>query len=80
MSPALYPLLFDEIKTIVEKFFDGQGQVIVSENNTQFIDNIIFVMKNVLDAKQEGRSPENLGQTSIGTLLSSICIIEFLLQ
>ena len=69
MSPALYPLLFDEIKTIVEKFFDGQGQVIVSENNTQFIDNIIFVMKNVLDAKQEGRSPENLGQTSIGTLL-----------
>lgn len=27
MSPALYPILFDQIKTIVEKFFDQQAQV-----------------------------------------------------
>lgn len=27
MSPALYPILFDQIKAIVEKFFDQQGQV-----------------------------------------------------
>ncbi|KAM7311836.1 hypothetical protein ISCGN_008743, partial [Ixodes scapularis] len=26
MSPTLYPILFDQIKTIVEKFFDPQGQ------------------------------------------------------
>jgi neurofibromin 1 len=27
MSPALYPILFEQIKVIVEKFFDGSGQV-----------------------------------------------------
>ena len=27
MAPALYPILFDQIKVIVEKFFDQQGQV-----------------------------------------------------
>lgn len=27
MSPALYPILFDQIKFFVEKFFDSQGQV-----------------------------------------------------
>jgi neurofibromin 1 len=32
MSPALYPILFDEIKVIVEKFFDQQGQVQLCAN------------------------------------------------
>jgi neurofibromin 1 len=32
MSPALYPILFDQIKSIVEKFFDQQGQVYFYEN------------------------------------------------
>jgi neurofibromin 1 len=27
MSPALYPILFEQIKSIVEKFFDASGQV-----------------------------------------------------
>ena len=27
MSPTLYPILFDQIKAIVEKFFDSTGQV-----------------------------------------------------
>ena len=72
MSPALYPLLFDEIKTIVEKFFDGQGQVIVNDTNTQFIEHIIFIMKNVLEAKTEGRTPENLGHTSIEQMMLAI--------
>ena len=29
MAPALYPILFDQIKVIVEKFFDQHGQVSV---------------------------------------------------
>jgi neurofibromin 1 len=32
MSPALYPILFDQIKAIVEKFFDQQGQVYLCTN------------------------------------------------
>lgn len=32
MSPALYSILFDQIKAIVEKFFDQQGQVYLYTN------------------------------------------------
>lgn len=32
MSPLLYPILFDQIKVIVDKFFDQQGQVRASMN------------------------------------------------
>jgi neurofibromin 1 len=72
MSPLLYPILFDQIKLIVEKFFDTSGQVIVNETNTQFIDHIIFIMKNVLESKPENQPPENLGQTSIETMMLTI--------
>ena len=64
MSPALYPILFDQIKSIVEKFFDQQGQVIVSDVHTQFIEHTIFIMKTVLDSKFREPS-EYLGITSI---------------
>lgn len=64
MSPALYPILFDQIKSIVEKFFDQQGQVQMSDTNTQFIEHTIFIMKNVLDSKTDQPS-EYLGMTSI---------------
>ena len=71
MSPSLYPILFDQIKIIVEKFFDGQLQVIVNETNTQFIEHIIFIMKNVLEAKTEGQ-PENLGHNCIEQIMLAI--------
>ncbi|KAG8232721.1 hypothetical protein J437_LFUL013314, partial [Ladona fulva] len=71
MSPALYPILFDQIKAIVEKFFDQQGQVIVSDINTQFIEHIIFIMKNVLDTKTDHPS-EHLGVTSIEGMMLAI--------
>ncbi|XP_008206010.1 neurofibromin isoform X2 [Nasonia vitripennis] len=64
MSPALYPILFDQIKSIVEKFFDQQGQVILMDVNTQFIEHTIFIMKNVLDSKIDQLS-EYLVMTSI---------------
>ncbi|KAK7864725.1 hypothetical protein R5R35_013611 [Gryllus longicercus] len=71
MSPALYPILFDQIKAIVEKFFDQQGQVMVSDINTQFIEHIIFIMKNVLDSKTDQPS-EHLGVTSIEGMMLAI--------
>ena len=78
MHPALYPILFDQIKIIVEKFFDSSGQVIVNDTNTQFIEHIIFIMKNVLEpgiqqgggGQQTGQ--ENLGQTSIEPMMLAI--------
>ncbi|XP_021921694.1 neurofibromin isoform X3 [Zootermopsis nevadensis] len=78
MSPALYPILFDQIKAIVEKFFDQQGQVIVSDINTQFIEHIIFIMKNVLDSKTDQPS-EHLGVTSIeGMMLAIVRYVRYL--
>lgn len=71
MAPALYPILFDQIKVIVEKFFDQQGQVIVTDINTQFIEHIIFIMKNVLENKMDQPS-EHLGATSIETMMLAI--------
>ncbi|XP_049859509.1 neurofibromin isoform X2 [Schistocerca gregaria] len=71
MSPALYPILFEQIKAIVEKFFDQQGQVIVTEISTQFIEHIIFIMKNVLESKTDQPS-EHLGVTSIEGMMLAI--------
>lgn len=66
MSPALYPILFDQIRCIVEKFFDQQGHVVVvTDLNTQFIEHAIFIMKNVLDSKTDQQPSEYLGITSI---------------
>ena len=71
MSPALSPILFDQIKSIVEKFFDQKGQVTVTDINTQFIEHTIFIMKNVLDSKTDEPS-EYLGKTSIEGMMLAI--------
>ncbi|CAN7985404.1 unnamed protein product [Ixodes hexagonus] len=71
MSPTLYPILFDQIKAIVEKFFDPQGQVTVIETNTQFIEHIIFIMKSVLENKVD-HTTEHLGVTSIEAMMLTI--------
>lgn len=63
ISPSLYPILFDQIKSSLDKFFDSQQQVIVTELNTQFILHIIFIMRQVFEIKREG-SPEYLGSVT----------------
>lgn len=82
MSAQLYPLLFDQIRGIVDKFFDQQGQVrpvIVSDINTQFIEHTIFIMKSILDGRQNkdqtdqsSSSSEHLGVTSIEGMMLGI--------
>ena len=53
MSPALYPILFDQIKIIVEKFFDGQSQVIVNDTNTQ----VIFLLDKIIKGQLISKCP-----------------------
>ncbi|CAH2003701.1 unnamed protein product [Acanthoscelides obtectus] len=72
MSPALYPILFEQIKSIIDKFFDQQGQVVVNEVNTQFIEHIIFIMKNILDGTKNDPPSEHLGVTSIEGMMLAI--------
>ncbi|XP_055375510.1 neurofibromin [Condylostylus longicornis] len=77
MSSQLYPILFDQIRAIVEKFFDQQGQVNVTDINTQFIEHTIYIMKSILDPnKCNGKDPlptaEHLGITSIEGMMLGI--------
>ncbi|KAF5281228.1 hypothetical protein FQR65_LT14821 [Abscondita terminalis] len=72
MSSALYPILFEQIKTIVDKFFDQHGQVVVSDVNTQFIEHIIFIMKNILDCGKNEQPSEHLGVTSIEGMMLGV--------
>ncbi|XP_022666414.1 neurofibromin-like isoform X2 [Varroa destructor] len=71
MAPSLYPILFDQIKSIVEKFFDPQGQVILADTNTQFIEHIIFIMKSILENRVE-HTAEHLGVTSMEAMMLAI--------
>ncbi|XP_073824829.1 neurofibromin 1 isoform X8 [Musca autumnalis] len=79
MSTYLYPILFDQIRSIVEKFFDQHGQVNVTDINTQFIEHIIYIMKSILDPKpnkdpnnEQPTTSENLGVTSIEGMMLGI--------
>lgn len=73
LNHLLYPILFDQIKISVDKFFaDNQQQVIVTEMNTQFILHIIFIMRQVFENKRES-SNEYLGSvTCIEAIMLSV--------
>ncbi len=72
LNTALFPILFDQIKISVDKFFDSSGQVVVQETHTQFVENVIFIMKNILDSRTEQQPAEHLGITSIEFLMLAI--------
>ena len=72
LHPALIPILFDQIKSVVEKFFDSQLQVMVSPESTQFANHIIFIIKSILESKCENTT-EHLGVTSIEPIMLCIC-------
>ncbi|XP_039197194.1 neurofibromin isoform X2 [Crotalus tigris] len=71
LSPALYPTLFNKLKNIISKFFDSQGQVLLNDTNTQFVEQTIAIMKNLLDNHTEGSS-EHLGQARIETMMLNL--------
>jgi neurofibromin 1 len=73
LNTQCYPILFEQIKLVVEKFFDSQGQVCVSDQNTLFVENVIFIMRCVLESKNESVSGENpLSTVSVETLMINI--------
>ncbi|XP_075988651.1 neurofibromin 1 isoform X14 [Anticarsia gemmatalis] len=73
MSPALYPILFDQIKAIIDKFFDQHQQVMLTDLNTQFVEHTIFIMKSILETHKKSTHPiEILSTTSIEALMLAI--------
>ncbi|XP_041795938.1 neurofibromin isoform X3 [Chelmon rostratus] len=71
LSPALYPMLFNKLRNSIGKFFDTQGPVPINDTNTQFVEQTIAIMKNLLDNHTEGSS-EHLGQASIETMMLNL--------
>uniref|UniRef100_A0A8C7UHW2 Neurofibromin n=1 Tax=Oncorhynchus mykiss TaxID=8022 RepID=A0A8C7UHW2_ONCMY len=71
LSPALYPMLFNKLKNGISRFFDAQGPVPINDTNTQFVEQTIAIMKNLLDNHTEGSS-EHLGQASIETMMLNL--------
>ncbi|XP_055063904.2 neurofibromin [Misgurnus anguillicaudatus] len=71
LSPALYPMLFNKLKNSIGRFFDAQGPVPINDTNTQFVEQTITIMKNLLDNHTEG-SAEHLGQVSIETMMLNL--------
>lgn len=76
LNPILYPILFDQLRVHLDKCFTGQGQqVILNDQNTLFVDNVIFIMKNILERcgkNSVDRPSEHLGAVSIETLMLNI--------
>ncbi|KAF6025159.1 Nf1 [Bugula neritina] len=62
LNPAIYPILFEQIKL----------DVIVNEVNTQYIENVIFIMKVIMVQYKSDEGGEHLGQTTIEPLMLSI--------
>ncbi|XP_072099532.1 neurofibromin isoform X2 [Mobula birostris] len=71
LSPVLYPMLFNKLKNCISRFFDLQGQVLLNDTNTPFVEQTIAIMKNLLDNHTEGSS-EHLGQASIETMMLNL--------
>ncbi|KAL0994193.1 hypothetical protein UPYG_G00119000 [Umbra pygmaea] len=71
LNPALYPMLFNKLKNGISRFFDAQGPVPINDTNTQFVEQTIAIMKNLLDNPTEGSS-EHLGQASIETMMLNL--------
>ncbi|THD27494.1 Neurofibromin [Fasciola hepatica] len=76
LNPLIYPILFNQLRAHVDACFSGQGQqqVVVTETNTLFIENVIFIMRSILDkrTKSVDRTNGHLEVVSIESLMLNI--------
>nr|CAH8819429.1 unnamed protein product [Trichobilharzia regenti] len=76
LNPLIYPILFNQLRSHVDACFSGQGQqqVVVTETNTLFIENVIFIMRSILDkrTKSVDRLTDHLELVSIESLMLNI--------
>ncbi|CAH8500828.1 unnamed protein product [Heterobilharzia americana] len=76
LNPLIYPILFNQLRSHVDACFSGQGQqqVVVTETNTLFIENVIFIMRSILDkrTKSVDRLSDHLELVSIESLMLNI--------
>ena len=68
LSPALYPMLFRYMETVLAKYFGPDGDPICNSRNTLFVEQAISVLKLVLDRMES--SPENLLTVDFSSLIN----------
>jgi neurofibromin 1 len=68
LSPALYPMLFRYMETVLAKHFGPDGDPICNTRNTLFVEQAISVLKLILD-RMEG-SVENLLTVDFSSLIN----------
>ncbi|CAG8775164.1 5773_t:CDS:1, partial [Acaulospora colombiana] len=66
LSPRLYIILFRHLESIVNRFFDTDGEVIFNDRYTTFVDQAITVLKLILERIQD--STEDLCPVDLGDL------------
>ncbi|GIZ02169.1 neurofibromin [Caerostris extrusa] len=71
MSPTLYPILFDQIKAIVEKFFDLLSQSCCHRTKYSIYRAYYIHLKSVLENKVD-HTAEHLGVSSIEGMMLAI--------
>ncbi|KAI8972992.1 hypothetical protein BDB01DRAFT_839035 [Pilobolus umbonatus] len=68
LSPALYPMLFRYMETVLSKHFESDGDPICNSRNTLFVEQAISVLKLVLDRMES--SAENLLTVDFSSLIN----------
>lgn len=68
LSPALYPMLFTYMETVLSKYFGPDGDPICNSRNTLFVEQAISILKLVLDRMED--SPENLLTVDFSSLIN----------
>ncbi|XP_020613799.1 neurofibromin-like [Orbicella faveolata] len=51
LSPKLYPILLTQIMIVVNSFFTPSGQAVIQDKHTLFIEQIIVIIKHILEKK-----------------------------
>ncbi|KAI8801315.1 hypothetical protein BJ742DRAFT_685193 [Cladochytrium replicatum] len=58
LATSLYGILFKTLEALVERFFDGKNEVMITERNTVLLESTIAVLKLTIDRAEE-LSPES---------------------
>ncbi|PAA61927.1 hypothetical protein BOX15_Mlig026750g1, partial [Macrostomum lignano] len=74
LNPFVYPLLFEQLKIYIDKCFNSQGgHVLVSDSNTLFMENAIYILKSILEDPRGGQA-ESRSEHLAGSSLESIIL------
>ncbi|EDV22626.1 uncharacterized protein TRIADDRAFT_59057 [Trichoplax adhaerens] len=69
MSPLLHPILFEQIEELLSTFFPQNKQAIILESNTLFADQIISIIRGILNKGSDEQLYSYLRNINIETIM-----------